>query len=400
MKANDRRLGAYQKILKKDPPSPRDEGDQDVARAHAPRSAERRAPGAAERRPSINLPGLIKVPSATGEGGTESPYRRVAKFLLIIGVDEAAKVMARLTPEQTEKVVLEIASIRRVDPEEATGVLAEFESLLRKAREPSGGLEPARTILEGAFGADRAEAMLNKAVPSGGVRPFDYLDGIDPERLRALVADELPAVKALVLSQLEPKLAAAVIARMQPDEKKDTVLRLAKLTSINPEVLRRVDEALREKTMNASATSSDSIDGRNALAEILKRMDGRSEQAILSGLADSDPDLGRDLRDRLFTIDDIVRADDRFVQETLRSMDDREVALVLAGKGAAFRAKLLANVSRGRAALIAEEERVSGPFPRHEADRASSSFFSVMRRAWEDGKYVIAGRDEGEQWVK
>jgi len=396
MKANDRRLGAYQKILKKDPPSPRDEGDQDVARAQAPREA----PRSAERRPSINLPGLIKVPSATGEGGTESPYRRVAKFLLIIGVDEAAKVMARLTPEQTEKVVLEIASIRRVDPEEATVVLAEFESLLRKAREPSGGLETARTILEGAFGADRAEAMLNKAVPSGGVRPFDYLDGIDPERLRALVADELPAVKALVLSQLEPKLAAAVIARMQPDEKKDTVLRLAKLTSINPEVLRRVDEALREKTMNASATSSDSIDGRNALAEILKRMDGRSEQAILSGLADSDPDLGRDLRDRLFTIDDIVRADDRFVQETLRSMDDREVALVLAGKGDAFRAKLLANVSRGRAALIAEEERVSGPFPRHEADRASSSFFSVMRRAWEDGKYVIAGRDEGEQWVK
>jgi flagellar motor switch protein FliG len=207
-------------------------------------------------------------------------------------VDEAAKVMARLTPEQTEKVVLEIASIRRVDPEEATVVLAEFESLLRKAREPSGGLETARTILEGAFGADRAEAMLNKAVPSGGVRPFDYLDGIDPERLRALVADELPAVKALVLSQLEPKLAAAVIARMQPDEKKDTVLRLAKLTSINPEVLRRVDEALREKTMNASATSADSIDGRNALAEILKRRTAEASRRYSPASPTPIPTLG------------------------------------------------------------------------------------------------------------
>ena len=37
--------------------------------------------------------GLIKVPRTTSEGGTDSVYRRVAKFFLIIGVDEASKIL-------------------------------------------------------------------------------------------------------------------------------------------------------------------------------------------------------------------------------------------------------------------------------------------------------------------
>jgi flagellar motor switch protein FliG len=340
----------------------------------------------------------LKVP-ASGEGGKESSYRKVAKFLLLIGVDEAAKVIAKLTPEQTEKVVLELASIRSVDKDEASVVLAEFDSLLKQAREPSGGVETARTILEAAFGPERAEAMLLKAVPDAHGRPFDYLDDIDPDRLSRLIVDELPAVKALVLSQIKPKLAADVIKLMGEDEKKETVMRLAKLKAINPDVLRRVDDTMREKVLSLSTTTSDSIDGRSALAEILKRMDGASEQSILSNLSDSDPDLGKNLRERLFTVDDIVAADDRFVQETLRPMSEHDLAVLVAGKGENFRNKIFGNMSKTRGALVLEEEKIVSPVTRAESEKVTSLFFSVMRRGWEEGKFYIAGRSDKEVWV-
>ena len=50
--------------------------------------------------------GLLKIPESSSG---DSVYRRVAKFLLIIGVDEAAKVMRHLTEAQTEKIIPEIA---------------------------------------------------------------------------------------------------------------------------------------------------------------------------------------------------------------------------------------------------------------------------------------------------
>ena len=41
----------------------------------------------------IGRQGLIKVPVAESKNGNESSYRRVAKFLLLIGVDESAKIL-------------------------------------------------------------------------------------------------------------------------------------------------------------------------------------------------------------------------------------------------------------------------------------------------------------------
>ena len=72
--------------------------------------------------------GLTPIALSQSKDGKESLYRRVAKFLLIIGVEEAAKIIPHLTQEQIDLIVPEIASIRSVDPDEATVILAEFEN--------------------------------------------------------------------------------------------------------------------------------------------------------------------------------------------------------------------------------------------------------------------------------
>ncbi len=357
MKMNDKRLGAYQH--------------------------------------TISEPALLK----TTVSSRDSSYRKVAKFLLLIGKEEAARIMSRLSPDQREKIVVEIASIRRVERDEASVVLAEFESLVSRAREPSGGVDTARQILETAFGSERAEQMLRKAVPDIDGKPFDYLDGLDARRVHTLIADELPAVKAVVLSQLSPKMAASIINEMETSEKHDTIVRLARLKAINPDVLKRVDDTIREKVLNIGTEDSDSIDGRSALAGILRCMDGVSEKAILEQLARQDPEMGMDIRTRLFTLDDIIHADDRFMQEQLRTMQDRDIALLLAGKPPEFRQKVGTNVSSSRFRLIEDEERNNGPFSRLETEKVTGSFFSIMRRAWENGEFVIHGRDDKGVWV-
>ena len=116
--------------------------------------------------------GLVKIPASSTE--KDSIYRRVAKFLVIVGIDEAAKILPHLTEEQTEKIIPEIASIQKITPEESASILEEFESLVEKARE-EGGLETARNILTKAYGSEKAEDMLKKSVKYPDGKPFDYL---------------------------------------------------------------------------------------------------------------------------------------------------------------------------------------------------------------------------------
>jgi len=337
--------------------------------------------------------GLLKVPVEQSPDGKDSVYRRVAKFLLLIGEDEAAKILPHLAETQIEKIIPEIASIRTVSKEEAAVIMEEFNGLLNKARE-QGGVDTAREMLEKAYGKKRAEEMLKKAMPLEGKIPFTYLKDADNERVYLLIKDENPGVQCMVLSHLDPKKAAKIINLMTAEEKKEVVMRLAKMEPVSPDVLRRVDQAMHEKSLNQTVEKAENIDGRNALAQILKKMDAGAENDILTYLSEDDPDLGQDLRSRLFTMDDVVKSDDRFVREKLREMSETDIAYLIAGKPDDFREKILSNISAGRRAEVRAQEDILKPMRRSDCERITSEFFSKLRRAFEEGHLIIKDRND------
>lgn len=340
--------------------------------------------------------GLVKIPASSTE--KDSIYRRVAKFLVIVGIDEAAKILPHLTEEQTEKIIPEIASIQKITPEESASILEEFESLVEKARE-EGGLETARNILTKAYGSEKAEDMLKKSVKYPDGKPFDYLSDANAERIKVLIDGESDAVKSLVLSQIEPKKAAKVINLMDVDDKKKIVLRLAKIKPIAPEVLAEIDRSLHEKLLTQNTENSQNMDGRGVLAQILKRMNPSVENSIINTLSEQDPELGEDLRKRLFTEEDVIGSDDRFIQNYLHDMEDRDIAVLIYGKNDAFREKILSNVSKNRRRVILDEESMVHHLTKSDSEKMTSSFYSVLRRAWENGDLRVSGRDEGEVYV-
>ena len=340
--------------------------------------------------------GLVKIPASSTE--KDSIYRRVAKFLVIVGIDEAAKILPHLTEEQTEKIIPEIASIQKITPEESASILEEFESLVEKARE-EGGLETARNILTKAYGSEKAEDMLKKSVKYPDGKPFDYLSDANAERIKVLIDGESDAVKSLVLSQIEPKKAAKVINLMDVDDKKKIVLRLAKMKPVAPEVLAEIDRSLHEKLLTQNTENSQNMDGRGVLAQILKRMNPSVENSIINTLSEQDPKLGEDLRKRLFTEEDVIGSDDRFIQNYLHDMEDRDIAVLIYGKNDAFREKILSNVSKNRRRVILDEESMIHHLTKSDSEKMTSSFYSVLRRAWENGDLRVSGRDEGEVYV-
>lgn len=338
--------------------------------------------------------GLLKVPEEPKESdGRDNIYRRVAKFLLLIGIDEAAKILPHLSEEQTEKIIPEIATIRTISNDEAERILEEFKGLFEKARN-QGGIETAKNILDKAFGEKKADELLEKVEPFANGKPFEYLAEADADRVSALLADESNPVRALVLSYLSPKVSAAVISSMSDEDKKDVVIRLAKMKEVNPDIVKRVDKALQDKMNNLATSKSNKIDGKSTLAQILKKMSPEAEEGILNQLSESDPELGADLREKLFTIEDILNADDKYLQKYLNSASENDIAYLIAGKEDDFRNKILKNLSENRRKSVLETENFLKPIRKSDCEKATSKFFTEMRRAYEDGKLYIKGRDD------
>ena len=338
--------------------------------------------------------GLLKVPVSKKEAdGRDSVYRRVAKFLLIIGVDEAAKILPHLTEEQTEKIIPEIASIRSVSPEETRQILEEFETLLKNARE-GGGIDTAREILRKAYGEKKAKELIDKSVPFPLEKPFEYLNEIDNERINLLLKEESVQVKALILSHLNPKKAASVINLMDSKEKSEVAFRLLKLEPVSPEVIKNLDEVLHKKVLLQNSQRTNSLDGKKILAEILKKMSFSTENSILSKISTEEPSLANDLRERLFTVDAVVNSDDSFVQETLMMYSNYEIACLVYKRGEKFTKKIFQCISQGRVSQVQEELNINQTFLKSECDKIYSKFLNTLRNAFEEGKLFIKNRTD------
>lgn len=335
--------------------------------------------------------GLLKVPAA--QNGKEDVYRRVAKFLILIGVDQAALVIKHLSQEETEKIIPEITAIRTIDPDEALDILEEFNSIIDRVKE-SGGTHTAQNILEKAFGKQRAQDLMDRLNLEEEEKPFQYLAEKESERIIELLKGEANSVKALVLSYVPPKKAADVINKLSADDKKEVIMQLAHTKKVSPDVLRRVDKAIHEKSLKQLDIKTNEIDGRGVLAEILKKMDFKAEQDIIESLRVGDPALGEDLQQRLFTMDDVLGSDDRYLQEYLREFNDTELAYLIGDKPEEFRAKIFQNISKTRADIVLEEEQVRKPMLKRDCNEITQKFYNHLRHAWENGDLIIAGRDD------
>ena len=86
-------------------------------------------------------------------------FEHVAKFLLLLGADAAAPVLARLTAAEVTGIVQEVAGIDCVEQREAHRILEEFGYRM-ETRElyARGGGGAAAAMLRAAFGEERARA--------------------------------------------------------------------------------------------------------------------------------------------------------------------------------------------------------------------------------------------------
>jgi flagellar motor switch protein FliG len=327
-------------------------------------------------------------------GQPESKYRRVAKFLILIGSEQAAEILAELDPEQVEGISKEIALVKTIKPEEGEKIFDEFHQLFSKpysfSGKSHGGIETARRILYAAKGPEKGEAILNKAVPVSKENLFSFLEEFSPEQLVMLLKPESAQTIALILSRLPPKLSAETINKLPSDIKPEILKRIAYQKEISPEVLEKVTEGLKEKARNISGGAGDiEIDGMQALAAILKQGDYDFGDKIINELEQSSPDIGKSLKEKIYTLDDVIYTVDRPIQEKLAIMSEQEIAILMKGRGKPFCEKILSCVSAGRRKLIREEFEILGAVAKRDCDAAAGEFLSWFRKARENGDIIL-----------
>lgn len=323
--------------------------------------------------------------------------QKAAILLISLGPELSSQVLSRLREEEIEDLTLEIASLRRVEPEVKEQVAAEFYELCMANEYLSqGGIEYAQELLEKALGKDRAAEIIERLTASLQVRPFDFARKADPAQLLNFIQNEHPQTIALIMAYLQPEQAAIILSALPPDRQADVARRLATLDRTTPDVLREIEGTLERKLSSFMIQDYTAAGGIQAIVEVLNRVDRGTERTIMNALEEDEPELADEIRKRMFMFEDIVKLDDRSIQQVIREVDMRDWALALKTASEEVAQRIYQNMSKRASEMLKEDIEYMGPVRLRDVEEAQQKVVSTIRRLEESGDIIIARGGEDE----
>ena len=330
------------------------------------------------------------------DGADLTGPQKSAVLLMALGTERASRVLRELQESEITEIMAEVAQLRAVPSDVVDAVLEEFDVTARARRHiASGGMEVAKEFLDASMGKDKADEIFERLSVTFVTAPFQFVRRIDPRMLLSFIRDEHPQTIALVLAHMPPESAAIVLSGLSEETQRDVAVRVATMDRTSPEIITAVETAL-EKRLSSFAQQSDlsSAGGVQSLVELLNRSDRATERLIFEGLDDHDAGLADEVRSRMFVFEDIITLDDRAVQQILRQVDTKNLALALKGVRAEVRTKVMSNLSARAAETLDEDISLLGSVRLSAVEEAQGSVVSVIRTLEESGDIVLARSSE------
>ena len=329
----------------------------------------------------------------TGLSGKE----KAAILLVALGTERASNIYKHLREDEIEQLTLEIANLRKIDPETKQQVLEEFyEICVAQKYIDEGGIEYAKEVLERALGSQKALELINKLTSSLQVRPFDFARKADPAQLLNFIQNEHPQTIALILAYLRPEQAAVILSALPQEKQADVASRIAMMDRTSPEVIKEVERVLEKKLSSMVTSDFTAAGGIQSVVDILLSVDRGTEKHIMESLEIEDSELAEEIKKRMFVFEDIVSLDNRSIQRFLREVDNNDLALALKGSSEDVAQVIFSNMSKRLQEMIKEDMEFMGPVRLHDVEEAQQKIVNIIRRLEDAGEIVIArgGGDE------
>jgi flagellar motor switch protein FliG len=339
------------------------------------------------------------VPTAVAESMTG--LRKAAIFLVQLGRDKAARVMALLPEPLVEELTGEIVRLRDVTNDDTTAVFAEAHAVLAsQSGSARGGLDLARQLLAQSVGSERADEIMERLGATLADMPFEGIRKADARQLLSFLGDEHPQTIALVLAHLAPQQSATVLSGLTQNLQADVAYRIASMEPASPDVIRLVEKELeRRMTTVLGPQEMSTVGGVAPLVAIINRADRSTERMILEGLETVNSALAEIVRAQMFIFEDILTLDDKAIQLVLRNVQSGDLALALKGVSTAVREKITKNLSSRAAENLIEEIELLGAVRIKQVEESQAKIVQEIRALEQSGQIVIM-RGNDEQMVE
>tara|TARA_Y100001947_G_scaffold150980_1_gene150678 strand:- start:1086 stop:2096 length:1011 start_codon:yes stop_codon:yes gene_type:complete len=325
--------------------------------------------------------------------------KKAAILLLALGEDAAADVMKNLEESEIQQVGYYMRRFTDVSTEELDAVLEEFyrnSVMSEEGVSISSSPDFVKNALTKALGADKAKELSDNLRAGEEEAGLDALRFAEPIMISNYIRNEHPQTIALILSYMNNVEQSSTVLRELPESvQADVLYRMAVIESIPPGVVSEMNEVLTEE-MKTAGRMATSVGGVEPVAEILNSVDKATETRILSSIEETNPDLAEQIRELMFTFEDMALIDSKQMQIVMKDVDQADMVLALKTASDAVKELIFSSMSSRAAEMVRDDLENLGPAKLSDVEAAQQKIIKVVKKLEEDGSIVIAGAGGGD----
>ncbi len=325
---------------------------------------------------------------------------KAALVLMSLGKNLTSDVLKHLNEQEVKRISRAFMAVHEVDRETQFAIANEFSKLL-KAGETMlvDGREFAKDVIANAFGESAGEGLLEYITGSRKEPISAIIQDVPDKILNAFIAAEHPQTVSFLMTKMNPDQAAKVLQTMAEEAQTDVLIRIANLNNVKADVIDEVREVLRSQLRGSGVSDEEEIGGPKAAADILNFVDRTNEERIITEIEEMYPDMAEQIRNLMFTFEDIKKIDDKGIQTVLKEVPRDQLVMGLKTASQDLRDLLFRNVSQRAAQMIQEDLSAMGPVKLKDVEKAQQGIVDIVRRLEAEGKIVVGGGGNEDQMV-
>jgi flagellar motor switch protein FliG len=338
--------------------------------------------------------------------------QKAAMLLMTLDATTAAELLKGADPKVVEALAVELSYMEAAglsNPQQTDAVTMEFFNAISQDSSKQSGSDLqsfVQEMLKNTVGQERAKqfqtglgALLRRRDPLLPIRKADQ--GL----LASILEKEHPQAVAVILAELEPKRCAALLSRLSEGVRISAVSRMTGVENVSPEARHRIGEMIAGKIEQAitaktvgmvpqagaatpAAAMPEEGQGPSSLrkvAVVVRTLDREVRDNIMSAIGKKDKAAAEAINSLMILWEDVSLIGDRSMQEGLRGLDERTLAMALYEAEEKVVHKVKSNISERAAVVIDEEASLMQKPKKKEVEEAQEKVLRRLRELQVNG---------------
>lgn len=291
-----------------------------------------------------------------------------------------------------------MATLGSITAECLETLITRFTEEFSKGGSVIGSTDVAERMLKSFLPAEKVSDIMNYIKGPSARSTWERMSMVNDTLLAKYLSGEHPQTIAVVLSKVAPDQAANVFADLSPELVNEVLERMISMKSVPEEVLKDIEEMLQRDLM-LNYTIANDTNNFEHLAEIFNRTEADRCDDLLAGLRARHEEEVHQIKQLMFTFDDLLNLDPMSLKTVVRSCDSDTIIYALKGCTEQVREKIASNLSERARAILYDNIETLGPVLGRDVESAKAAMVRKAKELHEQNAIIIEREANGSKVV-